>query len=161
MSWTQARLLRTGPGHALATEIADSPLHAHLLVTGALGMLIRWEEPEEEGFAPEEMQQLLDDYLRGMAAAAIVADTATNSKEFTGAEDFAVGGREGPLLDGGAITLGLVSQAASAAFAGKWVTDHLAAYTTPTVLEDHRVQVRAVRAALATAAQRLLGRSEG
>jgi hypothetical protein len=155
MKWTQARPLRTAQGHALATEIADQPLHGHPLVTGALAKLNGWEEPEGE-LAPEVAEVLLEDYLRGMAAVAIVADAAQGAQEFTGPEDFAVNGRAVGLLAATDISLGLLMQAGSAGFVSKWAAGHLEEFTDQAVLDEHRACVRRVREALAAAAQRQL-----
>lgn len=160
-TWTQARPLRTEPGNALATEIAGGPaLHAQLVVVGALDRLARWEDAEED--LPAELAaELLGDYLRAVAAAAIVADAATGRRQFTGPEDFAANGHAVTLLDQGAVTMGLLSQAVMAAFASRWAPRHLARYACPQVLEEHDTCMRALCMALADAATARLGKAQG
>lgn len=116
MDWNTSAPLRTGPGRALAVELVDAgrPDRVHALVVGALDALNALERPRRLA-GREGVEIELRVYLRGLAAAAIVADHATGSRLWTSAADFAVHGDQVEFLAPESVTLGTLSLALAAA----------------------------------------------
>ncbi len=145
--WQEPKPLRTGPGQALAVEVtqASSPEEAVLVVRGALGALADATDQRPALTGPDEANALRDVYLRGLAAAAIIADGALGTRHFTHAIDFSVHARQADFLPPDALTLGLITQAAGAMFQGEWIIGELAARADgppPWPLSDDHPQTR-------------------
>lgn len=155
MDWNSASPLRTGPGRALAMELVDAGRQGqvHALVVGALDGLNALECPAPQA-ARENVEVRLRVYLRGLAAAAIVADHVSGSRLWTSAADYAVRGEQVEFLEPESVTLGTLSLALAAAGHAMDLTPAWEAHPAapPLPLGHHTVLVE-VQQALALGAQ--------
>lgn len=121
IEWNEARPLQTWPGAALARELMNEarPGARHTLLVGAMESLATLATPLAHDQS-EHVDFLIRGYLRGLAAAAIVADLACLSRRWTGARDFALGGEEVEFLPPDAVMLGTLTLAMTAV--GKAIT---------------------------------------
>lgn len=154
MDWTNSRPLRSGPGRALAAEMSDSPPDtAYSLAVGALDLLKDMSAPAPHD-SREVVDALLASYLRGLAAAAIVADAANEVRRWSGPQEFAVGAREVEFLRPDTVLLGTLMLALAAV--GNAI-DLLPAWAShdaaPRVPDDQLGVLTQMQWALATAAQ--------
>ncbi|MFC4328267.1 hypothetical protein ACFPC0_10565 [Streptomyces andamanensis] len=155
MDWNEARPLRTGPGRALALEMNNSPQRAYALAVGALEQLNGLGAPNPQESA-ETMERALLAYLRGLAAAAIVADAACGTRQWTGAFDFAVnGGEVREFLPPDAALLGTLMVALSAVGHAMDLLPVLAAHdAAPRVPVGQAGVLKQMQMMIATASQR-------
>jgi len=160
MTWKGNRPLESDEGRALATELIDSPQQAALVVRGALEALATHPpHPQFRAFGPEQAHELRAVYLRGLAAAAIVADVACAERAFTSVMDYSLHGEAVMFLPSDRVGLGLITQALNALENADSVVHHLAlnAHTRP-VPEGHERVLALVRGMLAQAARVRLAR---
>lgn len=159
-TWYGKRPLESDAGRALAAEVLDNPGHALTLVTGALEGMTGHEGASPA--TPEADAALRAVYLRGLAAAALVADAACGEQRFTSALDYAVGGDAVRFLRTEQVTLGLIMAAASAMTGARWMVRALAdsPYGAP-VPPGHGLVVEMVSQMLTQAARVRLARARG
>lgn len=160
MTWYGKRPLESDEARAMAAEVLDNPAHALTLVGGALEAMAAYEgTPPQTG---EQDTELRGVYLRGLAAAAIVADAACGERRFTSALDYAVGGEPVRFLRTDQVALGLVMAAASAMTGARWMVRALAASPHGVPVPDgHGPVVEMVADMLTQAARVRLARSRG
>lgn len=114
IEWNDPRPLKSGPGLALAMELVDQPKGAaYGLVVAALDALAHSATPAP-GDQPEHVEHMLIVYLRGVAAAAIVADAAAGERRWTTARDYALRGEEVEFLPPNVVLLGTLTLALTA-----------------------------------------------
>jgi len=154
IEWTTPRPLKTWPGEALAGELMNQarPGSRHTLLVGALEALATLGAPLHHDQA-EHVDFLLAGYLRGVAAAAIVADVASHTRHWTGARDYALGGEQVEFLppDGvllGTLTVALTAVGKALTMAGAW--GDMPRVTVP---DGHTETVGLIQRGLAEAAQ--------
>lgn len=151
--WNDARPLLTGPGRALAVMIADEMnRHAFMMVTGCLEGLSTQTEPRPQATA-QETEIALSCYLAGVAAAAMVADAARGTREWTGAGDFTAGGEEVEFLAPETVLLGTLTLALTAVGRGLELAGAWAAQPGVTVPAGHRETLKLIQQSLAQSAQ--------
>lgn len=153
MEWNDPRPLKSWPGDALATELADLKTGARYgVVMSALESLATLGTPYPED-RPEHVDHVLVVYLRGVAAAAIVADTACNTRHWTSAQDFALHGGQVDFLPPDAVLLGTLSLAMTAIGRAVDVFPAWEAHPGVAVPFGHGVTVGMIQQALGTATQ--------
>lgn len=154
LDWNDSRPLKSGPGHALALELVDQPTTtAYTLVLSALESLADLGTPQPYA-RPGSVEFMLVGYLRGLAAAAIVADIANGTEEWTSARDYALHGRRAEFLPPDTVLLGTLTMAMTAVGRAMellpvWESHAVA----PPVPGGHRAVVEQIQRALAQATQ--------
>lgn len=154
IEWTTARPLQTWAGETLARELTNQsrPGSRNMLIVGALESLATLGTPLHHDQA-DHVDFLLTGYLRGLAAAAIVADLARNTRDWTSARDYALGGEQVEFLPPDAVLLGTLTLALTAVGKAVQMADAWADMPRVTVPEGQRETMEHIQRALAQATQ--------
>lgn len=154
MEWTDARPLKSGPGTALAMELVDQARAggAYVLAVSAMESLADLGTPSPQA-RPEAVEFMLIGYLRGLAAAAIVADVARGAREWTGARDYALHGQEAQFLPPDTVLLGTLTVALTAVRRAVELAPVWEAHPAVPVPEGHRAVVERIQQVLVEATQ--------